>query len=99
MDSTELAANLFRITQTEEKLRSNNIVGKERACDAHYEVGAKVRQTMGWPSALPKDGTTTRYPRRRLRPAGRGRSEHHPRTHRKLHSLIRAWNGITDEAV
>ena len=46
MGSTELAANLFRITQTEEKLRSKGIVGKERACDAHYEVGLKVRQTM-----------------------------------------------------
>jgi methylphosphotriester-DNA--protein-cysteine methyltransferase len=46
MGSTELAANLFRITQTEEKLRSKNIVGKENACNAHYEVGLKVRQTM-----------------------------------------------------
>ncbi|WP_205214838.1 DNA damage-inducible protein D [Altererythrobacter sp. ZODW24] len=46
MGSTELAANLFRITQTEEKLRSNKIQGKERACDAHFEVGHKVRQTM-----------------------------------------------------
>lgn len=46
MGSTELAANLFRITQTEEKLRSKNIYGKEAACDAHYEVGVKVRQTM-----------------------------------------------------
>ncbi len=46
MGSTELAANLFRITQTEEKLRSKNIIGKERACDAHYEVGLKVRETM-----------------------------------------------------
>lgn len=46
MGSTELAANLFRITQTEEKLRSKNIFGKEQACDAHYEVGQKVRQTM-----------------------------------------------------
>ena len=46
MGSTELAANLFRITQTEEKLRSRNIQGKEAACDAHYEVGVKVRQTM-----------------------------------------------------
>lgn len=56
MGSTELAANLFRITQTEEKLRSNNIVGKERACDAHYEVGAKVRQTMRELSGiLPED--------------------------------------------
>lgn len=46
MGSTELAANLFRITQTEEKLRNGAIVGKEAACDAHYEVGVKVRQTM-----------------------------------------------------
>ncbi len=46
MGSTELAANLFRITQTEEKLRGKNIVGKENACNAHYEVGRKVRQTM-----------------------------------------------------
>jgi hypothetical protein len=46
MGSTELAADLFRITQTEEKLRSTNIMGKENACNAHYEVGLKVRQTM-----------------------------------------------------
>lgn len=46
MGSTELAANLFRITQTEEKLRSGAVMGKEAACDAHYEVGLKVRQTM-----------------------------------------------------
>ncbi len=46
MGSTELAANLFRITQTEEKLRSRNIRDKESACNAHYEVGVKVRQTM-----------------------------------------------------
>jgi len=56
MGSTELAANLFRITQTEEKLRSKNIVGKERACDAHYEVGVRVRQTMRELSGiLPED--------------------------------------------
>ncbi len=46
MDSTELAANLFRITQTDEKLRNDKIRGREAACDAHYEVGAKVRLTM-----------------------------------------------------
>lgn len=56
MGSTELAANLFRITQTEEKLRSKNIQGKEAACDAHYEVGVKVRQTMKELSGiLPED--------------------------------------------
>ena len=46
MGSTELAANLFRITQTEEKLRSRKFHGKEAACNAHYEVGVKVRETM-----------------------------------------------------
>lgn len=46
MGSTELAANLFRITQTEEKLRSKAIARKEDANRAHYEVGQKVRQTM-----------------------------------------------------
>jgi len=46
MGSTELAANLFRATQTEEKLRKENIRGKELANRTHYEVGAKVRQTI-----------------------------------------------------
>lgn len=46
MGSTELAANLFRITQTEEKLRSSAVSRKEDANRAHYEVGLKVRQTM-----------------------------------------------------
>lgn len=46
MGSTELAANLFRATQTEEKLRRENIQGKENANRTHYEVGAKVRKTI-----------------------------------------------------
>lgn len=46
MGSTELAANLFRATQTEEKLRRENIKGKEKANRTHHEVGAKVRQTI-----------------------------------------------------
>ena len=46
MGSTELAANLFRATQTEEKLRRENIVGKDKANQTHREVGAKVRQTI-----------------------------------------------------
>jgi DNA-damage-inducible protein D len=46
MGSTELAANLFRATQTEEKLRRENIKGKEKANRTHREVGAKVRQTI-----------------------------------------------------
>jgi len=46
MGSTELAANLFRATQTEEKIRRENIKGKKNANAAHYEVGSKVRQTI-----------------------------------------------------
>ena len=46
MGSTELAANLFRATQTEEKLRRENIKGKAEANKTHYEVGKKVRQTI-----------------------------------------------------
>lgn len=46
MGSTELAANLFRATQTDEKLRRENIQGKAQANHTHYEVGAKVRQTI-----------------------------------------------------
>lgn len=46
MGSTELAANLFRATQTDEKLRRENIRGKQAAYDTHYQVGKKVRQTI-----------------------------------------------------
>jgi DNA-damage-inducible protein D len=46
MGSTELAANLFRATQTEEKLKRENIKGKQKANQAHFEVGQKVRQTI-----------------------------------------------------
>ena len=46
MGSTELAANLFRATQTEEKLRRDTVQGKAEANRTHYEVGVKVRQTI-----------------------------------------------------
>ena len=46
MGSTELAANLFRATQTDEKLRRDNIKGKDAANQTHYEVGKAVRQTI-----------------------------------------------------
>lgn len=46
MGSTELAANLFRATQTEEKLRRENIQGKTAANRTHFEVGEKVRRTI-----------------------------------------------------
>lgn len=46
MGSTELAANLFRATQAEEKLRRDKVKGKTAANLTHYEVGVKVRQTI-----------------------------------------------------
>lgn len=56
MGSTELAANLFRATQTEEKLRRENIQGKAAANKAHYDVGSKVRQTIqDLGSTMPED--------------------------------------------
>jgi len=46
MGSTELAANLFRATQTDEKLRRENVQGKAEANKTHYEVGKTVRKTI-----------------------------------------------------
>lgn len=46
MDYEELAANLFRATQTEAKLRRENIQGKSNANQAHYSVGKEVRNTI-----------------------------------------------------
>ena len=46
MGITELAANLFRATQAEDKLRRENIKGKRNANQTHFEVGKKVRKTI-----------------------------------------------------
>ncbi|MCR4305232.1 MAG: DNA damage-inducible protein D [Gallionella sp.] len=63
MGSTELAANLFRATQAEEKLRRDKVRGKQTANQTHYEVGKKVRQTISelggtMPEALPTPETS-----------------------------------------
>jgi DNA-damage-inducible protein D len=46
MGSTELAANLFRATQTEDKLRRDQVQGRKSANQTHLAVGQKVRQTI-----------------------------------------------------
>jgi DNA-damage-inducible protein D len=46
MGSTELAANLFRATQTEDKLRREKVRSKDQANQIHHQVGRKVRQTI-----------------------------------------------------
>lgn len=65
MGSTELAANLFRITQTEDKLRRDAITGKEAANATHFHVGQVVRQTIAelggtMPEDLPKPAESIR---------------------------------------
>jgi DNA-damage-inducible protein D len=46
MGQSELAANYFRITQTQEKLREEGIIGQTKAIDTHREVGRKVRKAI-----------------------------------------------------
>ena len=46
MDSEELGANLFRITQTEAKLKKDNINNEKDACNTHYKVGKTVRKAI-----------------------------------------------------
>ena len=38
MGSDELIANLFRISQTEQRLRKDNINTEKDACDTHYKI-------------------------------------------------------------
>ncbi len=46
MCSEELAANLFRITQTESKLKKDNIVGEDNANKTHYTIGKNIRDVI-----------------------------------------------------
>ena len=46
MGSEELAANLFRITQTESRLKRDKVDTENKANKTHYEVGAKIRKTI-----------------------------------------------------
>jgi DNA-damage-inducible protein D len=69
MGSEELGANIFRATQTEAKLRREQITGKEAANQTHFEVGQKVRQTIAelggtMPEALPTPAASVQQLRR-----------------------------------
>ena len=46
MGSTELIANLFRISQTEEKLRKDSVNSADAATAVHYKVGSEVREAI-----------------------------------------------------
>lgn len=69
MGSEELAANLFRATQTDAKIRREQIRGEAKANQTHFEVGRKVRQTIReldgtMPEKLPLSDDITKVKRR-----------------------------------
>lgn len=68
MGTTELAANLFRSTQAEEKIRRDNVQGKENANQVHYEAGIVVRKAITelggtMPEDLPTADSIKKYER------------------------------------
>ena len=46
MGSEELAANLFRISQTESKLKRDNVTGEKYANETHYNIGKNIREVI-----------------------------------------------------
>lgn len=59
MGSEELAANIFRITQTESKLKKDNIQTEKEANKTHYNIGKNIREVIAknggtMPEELPK---------------------------------------------
>lgn len=76
MGSEELAANLFRATQAEAKLKRENVVGQEQANLTHYSVGKKVRRTIAelggtMPERLPTS-ESIQQSRKRLKNSTKG---------------------------
>lgn len=55
MDTTELAANLFRMTQTEEQLRNKRIKTQKEAIETHEIVGRKVRSAIEEIGGIPPE--------------------------------------------
>jgi DNA-damage-inducible protein D len=69
MGSEELAANLFRATQTDAKIRREQVKGEAKANQTHFEVGRKVRKTIQelggtMPEKLPTDDDISKAKRR-----------------------------------
>ncbi len=82
MGSTELAANLFRATQAEEKLRRDEVRGKDAANRTHHEVGAKVRKTIQelggtMPEKLPVVESIKKIETKRRRQLGKAAAARH----------------------
>jgi DNA-damage-inducible protein D len=76
MGSEELAANLFRITQTDGKLRRERIVGEDRAIETHFGVGRAIRNTLRELHApLPEDLPSAPSIRKQLEDRRRARNK------------------------
>jgi len=71
MGTTELAANLFRATQAEEKIRREAIQGRDAANAAHAAVGQEVRDTIARLGGTMPEDLPTIESVRKLEPAGK----------------------------
>lgn len=77
MGSEELAANLFRITQTDGKLRRERIVGEDQAIETHFGVGRAIRNTLQELHApLPEKLPSAPSIRKQLEDRRRARQKH-----------------------
>lgn len=76
MGSEELAANLFRITQTDGKLRRERVVGEDQAIETHFGVGRTIRNTLKELHApLPEDLPSAPSIRKQLEERRRARQK------------------------
>jgi len=76
MGSEELAANLFRITQTDGKLRREHIIGEDQAIETHFGVGRTIRNTLkDLHAPLPEDLPSAPSIRKQLEDRRRARQK------------------------
>ena len=62
MGSDELAANLFRISQTNQKIKNDNITGEDNSCLVHYNMGKDIRKFIKEQGGdMPEDLPTPKY--------------------------------------
>lgn len=79
MGTTELAANLFRSTQAEDKLRRDNVRGKDAANEVHYQAGVIVRRAIAelggtMPEDLPTADSIKKLERAEKKRLGAGKT-------------------------
>jgi DNA-damage-inducible protein D len=75
MGSTELAANLFRVTQTAEKIKKDNIAGRRNLEETHEKVGKQVRRAMLQISGIAPEKLPLEEPIREVRKELKGRQK------------------------